>query len=603
MDDSAERYNRIVRAPADDLYILTPPISLLNEAERLGQDPRVPRTAVARFVAKTWAETQREGIRRGGVQPLAATHSEKELMERPAHFPTDFGLSLIPFPDDIGDWIQDKTETVCYTSLSVPRPFDPHLHGDVGSPAATGFGYNYYGGVPVADRYSIINRRGGGARGGFAMTTGPTEGNYPSSILPSPTFNLGVLGYSDGGYNPEGLQYTNRPRQMKLTGLRNNWPHKVFFARSRQVMFRNLYGPISETEATPKAPVIVINGSKPLGGLLSISMIDRLNAPRQATISVSSICGRRSNMAKVGDTIQIYAAPRMWANPPLIFTGLVTDLGENINSLNIIVTDALGVLANEVIGKDEHVGMGDAAGVIKNIIAQSTYSLPIGRIAVQSRIFVPTDLKLTNKSRLAGVQTVLQMIQQSPNPYLLNVNEYGYVQMKALEEIDSSSLQPLTAGSLPRTDKPLDFHPTNVSKSSGDLDFFNVVTMVSTGGGGLEVTYPPKGGSGYPTRPVVRVIRDNNIQTISEAEMRAKAYLADRGRTRIRYTIEGLPERFDIRAGDVMEFATHSGIAGRHRIYGVQWVHEPNGSTMKLDVGREPPNLIATLKFAQDLSQ
>jgi hypothetical protein len=602
MDDSAERYNRIVRAPADDLFLITPPISLLNEAERLGQDPRVPRTAVARFVAKTWAETQREGIRRN-VQPMAATHSEKELMERPAHFPTDFGLSLIPFPDDVGDWIQDKIETVCYTSLSVPRPFDPHLHGDVGSPAATGFGYNYYGGVPVADRYSIVNRRGGGPRGGFAMTSGPTEGNYPSSILPSPTFNLGVLGFSDGGFNPEGLQYTNRPREVKLTGLRNGWAHKVFFARSRQVMFRNLYGPISETEATPKAPTVVINGNRPLGGVLSISTIDRLNAPRQATISVSSICGRRTGMAKIGDTIQIYAAPRMWANPPLVFTGIVTDLAENINSLSIVVTDALGVLANEIIGKDEFVGMGDAAAVIKSIIAKSSYSLPIGRIAVQSKIFVPTDLNLTNKSRLAGVQTVLQMIQQSPNPYLLNVNEDGYVQMKALPEIDDTSVQPLTAGSLPRTDKPLDFHPTNVSKSSGDLDFFNVVTMVSSAGEGIELTYPPKGSSEYPTRPVVRLIRDNNIQTESEAEMRAKAYLADRGRTRVRYAIEGLPERFDIRAGDVMEFATHSGIAGRHRIYGVQWVLEPNGSTMKLDVGREAPNLIATLKFAQDLSQ
>lgn len=602
MDDSAERYNRIVRAPADDLYLITPPISLLNEAERLGQDPRVPRTAVARFVAKTWAETQREGIRRD-IQPMAATHSEKELMERPAHFPTDFGLSLIPFPDDVGDWIQDKIETVCYTSLSVPRPFDPHLHGDVGSPAATGFGYNYYGGVPVADRYSIINRRGGGARGGFAMTSGPTEGNYPSSILPSPTFNLGVLGFSDGGFNPEGLQYTNRPRQVKLTGLRNGWAHKVFFARSRQVMFRNLYGPISEDEATPKAPVIVVNGSKPLGGLLSISMVDRLNAPRQATISVSSVCGRRSNMVKIGDTIQIYAAPRMWANPPLVFTGLVTDLGENINSLTIIATDALGVLANEVIGKDDFVGMGDAASVIKAIVAKSSYSLPIGRLQVQSKIFLPTDLKLTNKSRLAGVQTILQMIQQSPNPYVLNVNNYGYVEMRAMPEIDDTSVHPLTAGSLPRTDKPLDFYPTQVSQSKGDLDFFNVVMMVSSANEGIEVTYPPKGSSSYPVRPVVRVIRDNNIQTDSEAELRAKSYLADRGRTRVRYAIEGLPERFDIRAGDVMEFATHSGIAGRHRIYGVQWVLEPNGSTMKLDVGREPPNLIATLKFAQDLSQ
>ena len=32
------------------------------------------------------------------------------------------------------------------------------------------------------------------------------------AVLPQPTFNLGELGFSNGGWNPEGLQYTNRPQ-------------------------------------------------------------------------------------------------------------------------------------------------------------------------------------------------------------------------------------------------------------------------------------------------------------------------------------------------------------------------------------------------------
>ena len=83
MGEEAERYSRIVRAPVDDPLIITPPKVLLDEAERLGQDPRKPRTAIARWVATTWAETRKESIRRGIDAPeaLDARADEKELME------------------------------------------------------------------------------------------------------------------------------------------------------------------------------------------------------------------------------------------------------------------------------------------------------------------------------------------------------------------------------------------------------------------------------------------------------------------------------------------------------------------------------------------
>ena len=365
MGDEAERYSRIVRAPVDDPMIITPPKVLLDEAERLGQDPRKPRTAIARFVATTWAESRKESIRRGiDVPVLDARADEKELMERPAHFPSDFGLGLIPFPNEVGGWVPDKTVTTCYTSLSTPQPFDPHLHGDH-TPSTVGFGYHSSGKSSFPDRYDVVSRRGGGPRGGFAFTTGPTEGNYPQTILPSPTFNLGVLGFSDGGFNPEGLQYTNRPRSMRLTGLRNGWPHRAFFVRSRQVMFRNVYGPISTDEATPQAPTVVLNGSKPLRGVLGISATHQLNAPRQLSVAISSVCGRRASVAKIGDTVQVYATPRRWANPPLIFTGFVSDIEETTDQITLTCLDSLGFLSIETILIENIVVKGDAASINK----------------------------------------------------------------------------------------------------------------------------------------------------------------------------------------------------------------------------------------------
>jgi hypothetical protein len=78
--------------------------------------------------------------------------------------------------------------------------------------------------------------------------------------------------------------------------------------------------------------------------------------------------------------------------------------------------------------------------------------------------------------------------------------------------------------------------------------------------------------------------------------------LANNGRTQEQFIVEGLPERFDIRAGDVMEFASAAGIAGRHRVYSVGWELTPEGARMTLSVGRQSANLVATLRFASGLS-
>ena len=585
MGDEAERYSRIVRAPVDDPMIITPPKVLLDEAERLGQDPRKPRTAIARFVATTWAESRKESIRRGiDVPVLDARADEKELMERPAHFPSDFGLGLIPFPNEVGGWVPDKTVTTCYTSLSTPKPFDPHLHGDL-TPSTVGFGYHYSGKSSFPDRYDVVSRRGGGPRGGFAFTTGPTEGNYPQTILPSPTFNLGVLGFSDGGFNPEGLQYTNRPRSMRLTGLRNGWPHRAFFVRSRQVMFRNVYGPISTDEATPQAPTVVLNGSKPLRGVLGISATHQLNAPRQLSVAISSVCGRRASVAKIGDTVQVYATPRRWANPPLIFTGFVSDIEETTDQITLTCLDSLGFLSNETILNENIVVKGDAASIIKSVIAGSSYAPPIGRISTESRVTVPSGITLKGKTRLASIQTDLGII---------------HIDLRKLQEVDDTDLTPLVAGRMPRTDTPQDFYPTSVERQKGDLSIFNVV-VVKNSTAGIDFTFPPVDDPNFPRRPVHRVVNEKSVTSNQQAEQFAKLMLSNNGRTEEQFVIEGLPERYDIYAGDVMEFAS-MGIAGRHRIFRVSWEMTPNGAAMTLDVGRQPADLVATLRFASDLS-
>ena len=603
MSEEAERYSRIVRARTDDPMIITPPKVLLDEAERLGQDPRRPRTAVARWVATTWAETRKESIRRGIDVPeaLQATSDEKELMERPVHFPPDFGLGLIPFPNELGGaWNLDKTVTTCYTSLSTPRPFDPHLHGDM-TTKSVGFGYNYHGKSPFPDKYDIVNRRGGGGRGGFSFTTGPTEGNYPQTILPSPTFNLGKLGFSDGGFNPEGLQYTNRPKQMRLTGLRNGWRHKVFFVRSRQVMFRNVYGPISTDEATPQAPTVILNGTRPIKGIQTISSEHRLNTPRSVSVTIASVAGRRAGIGKIGDTIQVYATPRRWANPPLIFTGYISDIEETANQVTLHCLDSLGFLTNETILNDRAVAKGDAAALIKQVIAGSAYAPPIGRISTLSRVAVPSGISFKGKTRLAAIQNILGFINIAPTPMTIYADGDGYIHLRALSEIDDASLTPLVAGRLPRTDVPQDIYVTAIEQEKGDLTNFNVV-VVKNQNAGVDFTYPPTDSSSFPRRPVHRVVSESSVTNDTQAEAFAKLMLSNNGRTKQRFVIEALPERFDIRAGDVMEFASSQGISGRHRVFSVGWEMTPDGARMTLSVGRQSADLVSTLRYASQLS-
>lgn len=603
MKGSKERFAVMTR-PEDG--VLVPPARLKEFYEQYGEDPRIPKKAVGRLASSHYRESIEKAWQDSGASWSLGLGwaDEIESAYRPTHYPSTWGLSRIPRADELPwqSWDLDYTRTWCYTSLNIPRPFDPHING-LTSSEAVGFGYLYRLGSSWMDRFDIIGRRGGGNRGGFAMTTGPTEGNYPSGILPNPTFDLGRLGYTNGGWQPEGLQYTNRPRRMRLTNLRNGHAHRVYFARSRKVMHRNLFGPITTTEATPRAPMVMINGINSMKGITQISCEKRLNSPTEIEIEISNPRGSRSGIYKQHDTVQIFIAPRMSENPPLIFTGFISSIRES-DSITITCLDALGYLSLEPLLDNIISSKIDSAQIIRNIVAGSSYPLSISRMISQSRVIMPAEFDLTNKSRLEAIQTVLDYVNNSPRQLHISADAYGNISLSVLDEPDDVD-GPLIGG---RSDLPLngavnlaktrDFWVSKAILAQGTDDSFNVAT-VRNESLGISYTYPPSDSADYPASPVHRVFDEPSASTQSVAEFFAQQYVKMQNYGD-RYIIQGRPERFDIDAGDVMEFFIFDGapLVGKKRIYALSWDWLPTMVRMELIVGRPTPSLIGSLRFA-----
>jgi hypothetical protein len=594
---SIERFHRIVREPPAG--VIEPPNSLVDSVDRLADDPRRPRTAIARWATRLWAELHYER-EEGEILPSPSPTIgmvDKETIERPQHFPTDWGLAFIPSPGSISGWgIQDSLITDCYTSLSVPRPFDPTLHGTIAG--AVGFGWMGYQGNPFPDNYDIVTRRGGGPRGGFSWTTGPTEGNYPTGILPSPTFDLGKIGFSNGGWNPEGLKWTNRPRRVRLQGLRNGWAHRVMFVRSRKVMFRNLYGPVSEDEATPKAPTVVLNGSLGMTGVRSVRVRRAFNAPATVTIDLNSVAGRRSGVAKLGDTVQIFAAPRNWAFPPCVFTGFISDIEEDDDKVTLVGLDTLGYLTKDIILTNPNYQETDAGAVIRDIIGNSSYGPPLGKISTETRVILPAGLDLSGKTRLAAAQTVLDIVNNTPNRVLLQAGTDGFINLIRLREVDDANLTPYIAGRIPRTSVPQDLYPTSILRDEGDLDFPNKVT-VKNPELDIEVTEPRV----EPNNPIHIIVNESAATDEATARFFAQQILSQAGTSKARWLVTAIPERFDIMPGQVVDFASKAGsLAGRQMVFNVDWVYSTDGSEINLTVGRQAADLVAAMRHATGVS-
>jgi len=263
--------------------------------------------------------------------------------------------------------------------------------------------------------------------------------------------------------------------------------------------------------------------------------------------------------------------------------------------------DSLGFLTNETILTDTAIAKGDAAALIKQIIAGSSYAPPIGRISTLSQVSVPSGISLRGKTRLSAIQTVLGFINIAPTPMTIYADSDGYIHLRPVQEIESTDLTPLVAGRLPRTDVPQDIYVTGIEQEKGDLNNFNVV-VVKNNSANVNFTYPPTTSNSFPRRPVHRVVTESSVTNDTQAESFAKLMLSNNGRTKQRFMIEALPERFDIRAGDVMEFASSQGIAGRHRVFSVGWEMTPEGARMTLTVGRQSADLVSTLRYASQLS-
>lgn len=605
MKGSKERYAVLTR-PEEG--VLIPPARVKEFYEQAGQDPRIPKKAIGRLASTHYREAVESSWQSSNTNWALSLGwaDEVESAYRPSHYPSTWGLSRIPRADELPwrSWDLDYTRTWCYTSLNIPRPFDPHVNG-LTSSTNEGFGYLYRLGSSWMDRFDIIGRRGGGNRGGFAMTTGPTEGSYPTSILPTPTFDLGRLGYSNGGWQPEGLQYTNRPRRMRLTGLRNGHAHRVYFARSRKVMHRNVYGPISTTEATPRAPMVVVNGLHSMRGIMRISCSKKLNAPTEIQIEVSNPRGTRSGKYKQYDTIQVSISPQLSERPPLIFTGFISSVRES-ETILIKCLDALGYLTLEPLLANVVSNKVDAAQVIRTIVSQSTYPLTVSRMVSQSRVVMPSNVDLTNKSKLESVLTVLDYINNSPRQLSISADAYGNISLVVLD--DPEDVQgPLIGG---RSDLPLngatnlsktrDFWVSRASLAQGTDDTFNVAT-VRNENKGISATYPATTSSDYPTNPIHRVFDEQSVLSNEVAEFFAQQYVKMQNLGE-RFVVVGKPERFDIDAGDVMEFFVFDGapMVGKKRIYGLNWEWTPASVRMEMVVGRPSPSLIASLRFAMN---
>jgi len=351
--------------------------------------------------------------------------------------------------------------------------------------------------------------------------------------------------------------------------------------------------------------MVVVNGLHSMSGIISISCERRLNAPTEMMIELSNPRGIRSGKYQQYDTVQVFIAPRMSESPPLIFTGFISSVKES-ETISIRCLDALGYLSLEPLLSNVVSNKVDAAQVIRTIVAGSSYPLSVSRMISQSRVIMPSNIDLTNKSRLDGILTVLDYVNNSPRQVFISADAYGNISLNTLDEPESVD-SPLIGGysDLPlngavNLSKTRDFWVSRASIASGTDDSFNVATVRNTSLG-VSATYPATTSVDYPASPVHRVFDEEGALTNEVAEFFAQQYVKMQNLGE-RFVVNGRPERFDIEAGDVMEFFVFDGapLIGKKRIYAVSWTWSTSAVRMEMVVGRPAPSLIGSLRFAMN---
>jgi hypothetical protein len=333
-------------------------------------------------------------------------------------------------------------------------------------------------------------------------------------------------------------------------------------------------------------------------GVRSVRVRRAFNAPATVTIDLNSVAGRRSGVAKLGDTVQIFAAPRNWAFPPCVFTGFISDIEEDDDKVTLVGLDTLGYLTKDIILTNPNYQETDAGAVIRDIIGNSSYGPPLGKISTETRVILPAGLDLSGKTRLAAAQTVLDIVNNTPNRVLLQAGTDGFINLIRLREVDDANLTPYIAGRIPRTSVPQDLYPTSILRDEGDLDFPNKVT-VKNPELDIEVTEPRV----EPNNPIHIIVNESAATDEATARFFAQQILSQAGTSKARWLVTAIPERFDIMPGQVVDFASKAGsLAGRQMVFNVDWVYSTDGSEINLTVGRQAADLVAAMRHATGVS-
>ena len=346
--------------------------------------------------------------------------------------------------------------------------------------------------------------------------------------------------------------------------------------------------------------VVTTNGSTQHHGVISCRVRRTLNAPAELRLVINSVGGKRSFEIVRGDTIKVQASPHTQTTIPTVFSGFVTDVESSNNRMTVVGLDTLGRLGQEYITVNPLAVADDVAGVVSEIISDSAYDLAIDRIIGQTRVRLPNNMDFVGKTRLAAIQMLLQLVNNSPNSFVIMADETGIMMRKMFDPFTTGTGYPTAyiGGRFPATGSSYDFRPTNVDRMEGDLDFFNTVT-VSNEAKNILVTEPTTAES----EPVQIYINESAITDASQAQLWARQYLQGRGTRMVQWTVVANPNTFYVVPGDVAVFyEVEGGLAGRQLIFDTLWDFGVDGSDLTLTVGQQAPDLVSALRLASGVS-
>ena len=263
---------------------------------------------------------------------------------------------------------------------------------------------------------------------------------------------------------------------------------------------------------------VTINGSTALTGVRRVKMRRTLNAPSVATVELNNVGAARAFSVDRGDSIVVQASPRGPRSlVPTVFTGTVTDIETTSRAFTITALDTLGLLANEIIltNPSSIATQEDAATVMKEIVGGSAYTLSLNEMIGETRVILSAGLNLVGQTRLAGLQTILSLVNNIPTKFVVEamMSRVG-IRLFKLHELEDSAVTPYTAGSLPRTSDPLDLYPTMIDRNEDEVDLVNLVT-VKNSALDIEVTEPTT----TPTSPIHRLYEESSVTDETQARL------------------------------------------------------------------------------------